>query len=166
MHGFYGRILLVNLTARRYRIEPVADEIQAACLGGKGLATRLLLDRNPPGVDPFAPENHLIFATGPICRSRIWGSSRYGVFTKSPQTGLYSESYAGGKAPEAVDAAGFDAVLFYGRASQPLVVSVHPGGLSFSMPPTCGGPTLMKPKWRSRSVSRFNGKVSANRGRS
>lgn len=131
MDGFYGRILLVNLTARRYRIEPVADEIQAAFLGGKGLATRLLLDRNPPGVDPFAPENHLIFATGPICRSRIWGSSRYGVFTKSPQTGLYSESYAGGKAPEAVDAAGFDAVLFYGQASQPVVVSVHPGGAEF-----------------------------------
>ena len=131
MEGFYGRILLVNLTERTYRIEPVADEVQAAYLGGKGLATRLLLDKNPPGVDPFAPENHLIFATGPICQSRIWGSSRYGVFTKSPQTLLYSESYAGGKVPEAVDAAGFDAVLFYGKAARPTVASVHPEGVEF-----------------------------------
>ena len=75
MYGFYGRILLVNLTDRTYRIEPVADDILAASLGGKGLATRLLLDRNPPGVDPFAPDNHLIFATGPICQSRIWGAA-------------------------------------------------------------------------------------------
>lgn len=131
MDGFYGRILLVNLTERSYRIEPVDDEVQAAYLGGKGLATRLLLDKNPPGVDPFSPENHLIFATGPICQSRIWGSSRYGVFTKSPQTRLYSESYAGGKTPEAVDAAGFDAFLFYGKAAQPVVVSVHPDGAEF-----------------------------------
>jgi aldehyde:ferredoxin oxidoreductase len=42
MHGFYGRILLVNLTGRTYHIEPVADELLFAGLGGKGLATRLL----------------------------------------------------------------------------------------------------------------------------
>jgi aldehyde:ferredoxin oxidoreductase len=131
MHGFYGRILLVNLTDRTYRIEPVADEVLAAGLGGKGLATRLLLERNPVGVDPFAEENHLIFATGPLCQSRIWGGSRYGVFTKSPQTLLYSESYAGGKVPEAVDAAGYDAVLFYGKARRPTVASVHPDGVEF-----------------------------------
>ena len=131
MEGFYGRILLVDLSERTCRIEPIADEVQAAYLGGKGLATRLLLDKNPPGVDPFAPENHLIFATGPICQSRIWGSSRYGVFTKSPQTLLYSESYAGGKVPEAVDAAGYDAVLFYGKAARPTVASVHPDGVEF-----------------------------------
>lgn len=131
MYGFYGRILLVNLSERTYRIEPLADELTAASLGGKGLATRLLLERNPTGVDPFSPENHLIFATGPLCQSRIWGGSRYGVFTKSPQTLLYSESYAGGKAPEAIDAAGFDAILFHGKAGQPTVVSVYAGGAEF-----------------------------------
>lgn len=131
MDGFYGRILLVNLSERTYRIETVADELLAARLGGKGLATQLLLDRNPPGVDPFSPANHLIFATGPLCQSRIWGGSRYGVFTKSPQTLLYSESYAGGKVPEAIDAAGFDAVLFFGKSAQPTVVSVYTGGAEF-----------------------------------
>jgi aldehyde:ferredoxin oxidoreductase len=131
MHGFYGRILLVDLSDRSFQIEPVADEVLAAGLGGKGLATRLLLAKNPTGVDPFAPENHLIFATGPLTQSRIWGGSRYGVYTKSPQTRLYSESYSGGKVPEAVDAAGFDAVLFYGKAARPTVVSVYPDGAEF-----------------------------------
>ncbi len=64
-------------------------------------------------------------------QSRIWGGSRYGVYTKSPQTRLYSESYAGGKVPEAVDAAGFDAMLFYGKAARPTVVSVYPDGAQF-----------------------------------
>ncbi len=131
MHGFFGRILLINLTDRSYQIEPVSDEVLAAGLGGKGLATRLLLEKNPPGIDPFSERNHLIFATGPLCQSRIWGGSRYGVFAKSPQTRLYSESYAGGKVPEAVDSAGYDAVLFFGKADRPTVASVYPEGVEF-----------------------------------
>src|SRR5690348_10257035 len=109
MHGFYGRILVVDLSDETFQIEPVSDEVLKECLGGKGLGTHLLIEKNPPGVDPFSEENHLIFATGPLCQSRIWGASRYGVYTKSPLTRLYMESYSGGKVPEAIDSAGFDA---------------------------------------------------------
>ena len=98
---------------------------------GKGLATRLLLEMNPAGADPLGPENRLIFATGPFCGTRLWGGSRYGVFTKSPLTGLYCESYSGGKMPEALDAAGYDAVVIHGQAERPLALSVHPSGCDF-----------------------------------
>jgi aldehyde:ferredoxin oxidoreductase len=131
MHGFYGRLLVADLSKQEFQIEPVTDEVLSSWFGGKGLATRLLMERNPPGVDPFAEENHLIFATGPFCQSRIWGASRYGVYTKSPLTRLYAESYSGGKVPEAIDSAGFDAVLFVGKAARPTVVSVHPDGAEF-----------------------------------
>ncbi len=131
MFGFYGRIMTVDLATRKVHIESVPEQVLEAGFGGKGLATRLLLERNPTGVDPLAPGNHLIFATGPFCRQRIWGGSRYGVFTKSPLTGFYSESYSGGRVPEAMDAAGFDAVLFTGRAAAPIAVCVHPQGASF-----------------------------------
>jgi aldehyde:ferredoxin oxidoreductase len=82
-------------------------------------------------VDPLSAENHLIFATGPVCQSALWGSCRYGVFTKSPLTGFYSESYSGGKVPEAIDAAGFDAVVIRGKARKPTALSVHPEGCEF-----------------------------------
>lgn len=131
MHGFYGRILVADLSGRTFRIEPVSDEFLASSLGGKGLATRLLLEMNPPGVDPLAPENHLIFATGPFTQSRVWGASRYGVYSKSPLTRFYVESYAGGKVPEAVDSAGFDAVVFTGRSPRPTAASVYPDGIRF-----------------------------------
>ncbi|MDX1709404.1 MAG: aldehyde ferredoxin oxidoreductase N-terminal domain-containing protein, partial [Desulfobacterales bacterium] len=100
MNGFHGRILIIDLNHKEVKIEPLADELLAGCLGGKGLATHLLLERNPIGVDPLAPENHLIISTGPFCQSRLWGGSRYGVFTKSPLTGFYAEAYSGGKVPE------------------------------------------------------------------
>lgn len=131
MHGYYKRILTINLTTQTFEIEPVADQTLAECVGGKGLATRLLLDRNAPGVDPLSPENNLIIATGPFCGGRIWGGSRYGVYTKSPLTGLYAESYSGGKVPEAIDAAGFDAIIVSGKAGRPTVLSITPEGAVF-----------------------------------
>jgi aldehyde:ferredoxin oxidoreductase len=88
MHGFYGRILKVDLSEEKYSVEPVMDEILEKYLGGKGLASYLLYELNPAGVDSLDPANSLIFATGPVTGSAIWGSCRYGVFTKSPQTGF------------------------------------------------------------------------------
>ena len=131
MHGFYGRILKINLSGQTYEIVPLNDEILSRYLGGKGLATYLLYSTNPQGVDPLSPDNCLIFATGPTTGSLIWSSSRYGVFTKSPQTGFYAESYSGGKVPEAVDAAGFDAVVITGKSESPAVMVVHPDGADF-----------------------------------
>ena len=131
MNGFYGRILKVDLSEKKYSVEPVQDDILEKYLGGKGLASYLLYELNPPGVDPLDPANSLIFATGPVTGSSIWGSCRYGVFTKSPQTGLYSESYAGGKVPEAIDACGFDAIVIQGQSADPVVLDINPEGVEF-----------------------------------
>jgi len=131
MNGFYGRILKIDLTAGQFTIETADEALYRKYLGGKGLASYLLHELNPAGVDPLAPENNLIFATGPVGGTRIWGSCRYGVFTKSPQTGFYCESYAGGKVPEAIDAAGFDAVILQGKCPRPTALVVHPEGVEF-----------------------------------
>ncbi|MCD6534931.1 MAG: aldehyde:ferredoxin oxidoreductase, partial [Deltaproteobacteria bacterium] len=133
MNGFYGRILKVDLSKKKFQIETPADDIYKKYLGGKGLASYLLFENNPPGVDPLAPENCLIFATGPFSGSRIWGSCRYGVYSKSPQTGIYSESYAGGKVPEAIDAAGFDALMINGSSNTPIALRIHPDGADFCL---------------------------------
>jgi len=131
MHGFHGKILTVDMTSRSFRVEEAPDELLAWGLGGKGLGSRLLLERNPAGADPLGPENRIVFATGPFCNGPIWGGSRYGVFTKSPLTGFYAESYSGGRVPEAMDRAGFDAVVVEGAAERPTALTVHPGGCTF-----------------------------------
>ncbi len=131
MKGFYNRILKIDLTARTFEIEKTDDEIFANYLGGKGFASYLLTELNPPGVDPLGPDNNLIFTTGPVAGSSLWGSTRYGVFTKSPQTGFYSESYSGGRTPQAIDATGFDAIVIRGKSDAPTVVSIFPEGIDF-----------------------------------
>jgi aldehyde:ferredoxin oxidoreductase len=100
-------------------------------LGGKGLATHFLLQHDPPQVDPLSPENHLIIATGPVTDTAIWGSCRHGVFTKSPQTGYYSESYSGGAAAEYMARTGYDAVMIKGASSDPVWIEVSEEGAYF-----------------------------------
>jgi len=131
MHGFYGKYLNIDLGKKNHSIETINDDVYETYLGGKGLASYLLYELNPPGVDPLSAENTLIFATGPLGGSTIWGSCRYGVYTKSPLTGLITESYAGGRTPDAIDATGFDAIVIRGQCEAPTVLTVHPEGVDF-----------------------------------
>ena len=131
MKGFFNQILRINVSDQTFAVEQVPDNIYREYLGGKGLGTYLLLKNNPPRVDPLAPENRIIFAVGCATDTRIWGSSRYGVFTKSPLTGIYSESYSGGKISTPMSRTGYDAVMIEGASSTPIFLEVSDQGVRF-----------------------------------
>ncbi|MCK4221833.1 MAG: aldehyde:ferredoxin oxidoreductase, partial [Dehalococcoidia bacterium] len=111
MNGFHNKVLHISLGQKSFQEEFIDDDIYANFLGGKGLGTHLLLNNTKAGIDPLSPDNVLIFAVGPATDTPVWGSSRYGVFTKSPLTGLYSESYAGGRVAEPISKTGYDAII-------------------------------------------------------
>ncbi len=131
MFGFYNLVLRVNATQRSFDLKTISDELVSSTLGGKGLATRLLLQHNPPQVDPLSVDNHLVFATGPVTGTGVWGSCRHGVYAKSPQTSYYSESYAGGKAAEYMAGTGFDAVMIHGSSSEPVWLEISSEAVHF-----------------------------------
>jgi aldehyde:ferredoxin oxidoreductase len=132
MKGFYGKLLKIDITDQSFEEKAIKEEVFEKYLGVKGLGAYLLNKYNPPQVPPLDPENNLIFCTGPTASSRVWGSSRYGVFTKSPLTGFFSESYSGGKVPEAIDAVGYDAIIINGQSKTPIVLSIEPGKVIFN----------------------------------
>jgi len=131
MEGFHNRVLHVNLSQRSFTEEVIADEVYAKLLGGKGLGTHLLLNNTRAGIDPLSADNVIIFATGPATDTKLFGSSRYGAFTKSPLTGIYCESYAGGTVAEAISRTGYDAVLIKGAAEKPVYLEISPGSVKF-----------------------------------
>ncbi len=131
MNGFFNKILRINLKSKTFKEETLSDSVYETYLGGKGLGIYLLMKENPPGVDPLSPENKLIFCTGPITNTRIYGSCRHGVFTKSPLTGIFSESYSGGKAAEPMSRTGYDAFIFEGASDQPVWVKISDQGVLF-----------------------------------
>jgi aldehyde:ferredoxin oxidoreductase len=124
MKGFFNKILKINLKTKTFKEETIPDSVYETYLGGKGLGTYLLMKENPRGIDPLSPNNKLIFCTGPITNTRIYGSCRHGVFTKSPLTGIYSESYSGGKVAEPMSRTGYDAFIIEEASSEPVWVEV------------------------------------------
>ncbi|NOR14380.1 MAG: aldehyde:ferredoxin oxidoreductase [Candidatus Aminicenantes bacterium] len=116
MKGVYGKILNIELGSLQFSEETIPLSVYEKFLGGKGLGAYLLLTKNPPGVDPLSPGNHLIFATGPANGFPIWGANRYAAFAKSPLTGIFSESYAGGKAFLPMAKTGYDAIVIHGAS--------------------------------------------------
>jgi aldehyde:ferredoxin oxidoreductase len=130
MKGYGGRILYVDVTSGRNRIEPVSEVLARGHLGGNGFAARLLLDQVPPGIDPYDPDNAVAFAVGPVTDTTVPGNSRACVASKSPLTGLFFDSTFGGRFPATLKRTGFDAVVITGRATEPVYLKVTEAGAS------------------------------------
>ena len=128
MKGYGGRILFVDCTSGRSRVEPLGETAARALLGGNGLAARILYDRLPAGIDAFDPRNAIVFAVGPITDTTVPGNSRALVAAKSPLTGLFFDSTFGGRWPATLKRTGFDAVVLTGRAAAPSYVVVDETG--------------------------------------
>ena len=124
MKGFFNQLLRIDLSKENVSVEPIPESILRSYLGGKGLGSYLLVRENPPRIDPFASQNHLIFTLGPLADTPFYGSSRYAVFTKSPQTGIYSESYSGGKIALAMSRTGYDAIVIEGKSTHPIFLEI------------------------------------------
>jgi aldehyde:ferredoxin oxidoreductase len=116
MKGCFNRLLKIDLTTRSFHHENLPDELMEKSLGGKGLGIRLLMAENPAGVDAFSPENSFVIAVGPVTGTAMWGQSRFAVFTKSPATNGFGESYCGGTLASKIKGCGVDAVIIRGKA--------------------------------------------------
>jgi len=111
-----GVNLEVDLTRgniERVQSDPRDTELY---LGGLGTATKLLWDRVPPEVEPFSPENLLIFSAGLLCGTPAIGCNRTIVSTISPQTELGAFSMMGGFWAPELKYAGYDKVILRGKS--------------------------------------------------
>jgi aldehyde:ferredoxin oxidoreductase len=131
LKGFYGKMLRVDLGSRTYMEEQIAEDILKRYLGGKGLGSYLLLKNVDQSVDPLGKENKIIFTVGPGTGTRMPGSSRHGMYAKSPQTGGYAESYAGGKVAPRIKATGYDAIILEGKSENPVFLEISDEGVKF-----------------------------------
>jgi aldehyde:ferredoxin oxidoreductase len=92
MHGYWGKLLRVDLTNRVCRIDDIPEETFSLLMGGSALGAKILLEETPAKVDPLSPENKLIFAVGPFQGVKFPGNGKWSVITKGPLTGTFLES--------------------------------------------------------------------------
>ncbi|MCX8205314.1 MAG: aldehyde ferredoxin oxidoreductase family protein [Candidatus Nezhaarchaeota archaeon] len=125
--GYMGKVLRVDLSRRRLLEEDTEEGFANLFIGGKGYAW-LLYKELRPGVDPLSPDNKVIVATGPLTGTAAVGfASKYVILTKSPLTGAFLDTYAGGHFGARLKFAGYDAVVIEGRADRPVYLWISDG---------------------------------------
>jgi aldehyde:ferredoxin oxidoreductase len=120
MYGWKGQILRVDLTSGAISKEALKIEDMHNFIGARGLGSKLFYDEVNPQVDPLSAENKLIFMTGPLTGTLATSSGRYNVITKGPLNGTIAASNSGGCFGPELKFAGYDGIIFEGRAAQPV----------------------------------------------
>ena len=118
-------VLRVNLTTGTWAVEPLNMAWAGQYLGQRGLGTKYLVEEVDPKVEPLAPENKLIFVTGPLTGTPAATGGRYSVVTKGPLTGAIACSNSGGYFGAELKFAGWDMVIFEGRAPKPVYLLIE-----------------------------------------
>jgi aldehyde:ferredoxin oxidoreductase len=125
MFGWTGNLLRVNLTDRTIKKEALCPKDAEMYLGARGLATKIMMDEVDPKVDPLSEENKLIFMTGPLTGTFASSGGRYEVVAKAPLTGTIGASNSGGQFGPELKYAGYDGIIFEGRAEKPVYLWIE-----------------------------------------
>ena len=127
--GWSGKMLQVDLTNGTIREEEISEELKSGYTGGAGINARLLYDalRKNPEIDPLSPENPLIFGFGILVGTSFPCSSRMTITAKSPLTRIFGDSNGGGTFPARVKQAGYDHLVFRGKAKKPVALLIEKG---------------------------------------
>jgi aldehyde:ferredoxin oxidoreductase len=123
--SYTGKILIVNLSTGQTWDEPLNEKFAAQYIGGAGLAARYLYDAIDAHTDPLGADNPLIFMTGPLDATPAPSTGRFVVVARSPQTGLYGEANAGNFFGPDLKLAGYDGIIFRGKASSPVYLLIR-----------------------------------------
>lgn len=138
MYGFHGRLLHLDLTSGACSWHELAESRLRAFLGGIGLGTSLLYEFAPPGVEPFAPANPLIFASAPLVGTGLTTTAKFAVVTASPLTGFIADSLSSSFFALELKRTGLDAVVITGQAASPVYIFISDEmvGQASSLSPT------------------------------
>jgi len=127
MFGWRGKILRVDLTRQKLWDEELSESYINGYTGGSGINARILYDllRNDPQIDPLSPDNPLIMGCGPLVGTRFPCASRFTITAKSPLTGIFGDSNAGGWFPARMKQAGYDHIVIQGKADRPVALLIE-----------------------------------------
>ncbi len=121
--GYANKIGFVDLTAGKVEYKDAPEDWKRKYIGGRGLGVKYVFE-NGPQVDPLSPDNILCFMNGPLTGSEANMSGRMAVVTKSPLTGTITDSHHGGWSAARLRWAGFDGLIFNGKAAKPVYAYV------------------------------------------
>ena len=125
--GYNGKLLRINLSSGRIVEEKLADKLVEHYLGGRGIASKILVDELKANIDPLGPENKIIFITGPLTGTEIPTTSRLCISAKSPLTRHIGSGFCGGHFGPQLKFSGYDGLIIEGRSDKPVYIWMNDG---------------------------------------
>jgi aldehyde:ferredoxin oxidoreductase len=126
--GYAQRIGHVDLTSGTVEYKPIPEDWARKYIGARGLGVRYVFE-NGPEVDPLSPDNILCFMNGPLTGTDANMSGRMAIVTKSALTGTVTDSHHGGWSAARLRWAGFDGLIFKGKADKPVYAYIEDGNV-------------------------------------
>jgi aldehyde:ferredoxin oxidoreductase len=124
MHGYWGKLLRVNLSSGDVAVEDVDEAVFDSYIGAKGVGAYYFCKEMEKGVEPLSSDNIVILSTGPYQGTEIPAAGRFATITKSPLTGIFLDTYCGGWFGHSLKRCGYDLVVIEGRAESPSYISI------------------------------------------
>jgi len=129
MNGYWGKILIADLSTGTLIDEPLNERYARDFLGSTGLAARYLFDMVDEKTDPLGPDNPLILMPGLLNGTSGPSVSRWGGATKSPYTGHYGDANAGAFFGAELKNAGYDGIILKGQSPKPVYLYIKNGAV-------------------------------------
>ena len=124
-YGETGVNLEVDLSRGSIEKEETDPRLVENFLGGKGSNIKVLWDGVPPEVEPFSPDNLLIFGPGLLVGTPVPGANRTCVSTISPQAHVHIYAAMGGFFGAELKHAGYDKVIIRGKSPTPVYLWIN-----------------------------------------
>lgn len=125
--GYMGKILWVDLTngiSGTFTDEKIPDEIYEQFLSGYGLASKIIYERQPKGLD-FDDERTIISVmSGILTNTDATFNGRWMLAGKSPLTGCWGDANCGGNFGPAIKKTGYDGIFITGKSEKPVYIFI------------------------------------------
>ncbi|MFX0083982.1 MAG: aldehyde ferredoxin oxidoreductase family protein [Candidatus Hodarchaeota archaeon] len=125
VNGYAGKFLEIDLKNKNVEEITFSEKIIQDYMGGRGLGVKILWDRlgnKWETIDPLGAENILLMLTGPF--TGYFLGARICVTGKSPQGNGIIGSTVGGEFGVELKCAGYDGIIFTGKAEKPSYVFI------------------------------------------
>ncbi|MBW2065501.1 MAG: aldehyde ferredoxin oxidoreductase family protein [Deltaproteobacteria bacterium] len=129
MSALSGRVLDIDLSSGKSSELSIPSSVFEMYLGGRGIGARMLFDMLPAKVDPLSEDNLLVFLTGPLSGTKVPGSSKFVVVTKSPLTQAWCDSYSSGRLSIELRKLGYEGMVVRGRSNWPCYLRIDERGV-------------------------------------
>jgi aldehyde:ferredoxin oxidoreductase len=122
---YAGKILRVDLTSGAINTEDFGQEFIDLFIGGRGVGSKILYKEVPPEIDPYDPENRMIFSAGALHGTGAPAASRTTVTTRSPLTLMHGDGHSGATWGGELKRAGYDVLIIQGQSKEPVYLFIE-----------------------------------------